>query len=34
MPFLKVGDRVRIAAVDGDEKPVFGSIDQIVSRVD
>jgi fumarylacetoacetate (FAA) hydrolase len=30
-PFLKPGDRVRIAALDAGERPVFGSIDQTVS---
>lgn len=30
-PFLKAGDRVRIAAVDAEERPVFGIIDQIVT---
>lgn len=29
-PFLKAGDRVRIAALSGDGVPVFGEIDQIV----
>lgn len=30
-PFLKAGDRVKIAAVDAEEKPVFGIIDQTVT---
>lgn len=30
-PFLKLGDRVRIAAVDAEERPVFGLIDQVVT---
>lgn len=30
-PFLKAGDRVRIAAVDLEERPVFGMIDQVVT---
>ena len=30
-PFLKVGDRVKIAAVDAEERPVFGIIDQTVT---
>lgn len=30
-PFLKAGDTVRIAAVDGADKEVFGAIDQSVS---
>jgi fumarylacetoacetate (FAA) hydrolase len=30
-PFLKAGDRVRIAAVDKEERPVFGMIDQTVT---
>jgi fumarylacetoacetate (FAA) hydrolase len=30
-PFLKAGDRVRIAAVDEAERPVFGTIDQVVT---
>ena len=30
-PFLKPGDRIRIAALDGDGRPVFGVIDQLVS---
>lgn len=30
-PFLKSGDRVRIAAVDADERLVFGMIDQVVT---
>ncbi len=29
-PFLKDGDRVRIAAVDDEERAVFGMIDQVV----
>jgi fumarylacetoacetate (FAA) hydrolase len=29
-PFLKAGDRVKIAAVDAEERPVFGVIDQTV----
>ena len=29
-PYLKAGDRVRIAAVDAEERPVFGMIDQVV----
>lgn len=31
-PFLKPGDRVRIVAVDADERPMFGAIDQTVVR--
>ena len=30
-PFLKAGDRVKIAAVDAEERPVFGIIDQTVT---
>lgn len=30
-PFLKIGDRVRINAVDAEGRSVFGSIDQVVS---
>jgi fumarylacetoacetate (FAA) hydrolase len=30
-PFLAPGDRVRIAAVDDDDRPVFGAIDQEVA---
>jgi fumarylacetoacetate (FAA) hydrolase len=30
-PFLKAGDQVRIAAVDAEERPVFGVIDQTVT---
>ncbi|WDR02810.1 fumarylacetoacetate hydrolase family protein [Devosia algicola] len=30
-PFLKAGDRIRIAALDSDGTPVFGEIDQIVT---
>ena len=30
-PFLKPGDRVRIAAVDSADRPVFGAIDQTVT---
>jgi len=30
-PFLKPGDRVRIVAVDAEERPVFGTIDQTVT---
>jgi fumarylacetoacetate (FAA) hydrolase len=30
-PFLQDGDRVRIAAVDDEERPVFGIIDQVVT---
>ncbi|WDR06345.1 fumarylacetoacetate hydrolase family protein [Devosia rhodophyticola] len=30
-PFLKSGDRIRIAAIDSDGSPVFGQIDQIVT---
>lgn len=30
-PFLKPGDRVKIAAVDAEERPVFGIIDQTVT---
>jgi fumarylacetoacetate (FAA) hydrolase len=29
-PYLKAGDRIRIAAVDKEERPVFGMIDQVV----
>ena len=30
-PFLKAGDRIRIAAIDQSEQPVFGTIDQTVA---
>ena len=30
-PFLKRGDRVRIAAVDSADRPVFGAIDKTVT---
>lgn len=33
-PFLKFGDRVRIDVLDGDDKSIFGSIDQTVTRYD
>lgn len=32
-PFLKPGDRVRIEALDGSDRSVFGAIDQRVERV-
>lgn len=32
-PYLKAGDRVRIAAVDAEERPVFGMIDQVVKTL-
>ena len=33
-PFLKFGDRVRIDVLDGDDKSIFGSIEQTVTRYD
>ncbi len=33
-PFLKFGDRVRIDVLDGDDKTIFGDIDQVVTRYD